>query len=95
MAVEEARKSSEPIYPLIVVPTIPVMEQWVQRLQNAFPDSAIGRIGDGTKDNFANPGTAAIHAFEIVGGGNPEVEHAWEAARVVTEFDVYDLVLAL
>lgn len=60
MAVEEARRSAKQIYPLIVVPTVPVMEQWVQRLQNAFPEGRVGRIGNGHLDDFSTPGTVAI-----------------------------------
>jgi RNA polymerase primary sigma factor len=38
---------------LVVVPTIPLMNQWTEKLTVAFPGQRIGRIGGGNKDDFS------------------------------------------
>ncbi len=60
MAIEYVRQRPEKVYPLVVTPTIPIMQQWVQRLEQAFPECRVGMIGGGRHDDFATPGTVAV-----------------------------------
>jgi len=63
MAIAAARASSKRIYPLVVVPTIPIMNQWIERLRESFPECRVGRIGTGHFDDFSEPGTVAVVAI--------------------------------
>lgn len=38
---------------LVVVPTIPLMSQWVNKLAQAFPNRRVGQIGGGHSDDFS------------------------------------------
>jgi RNA polymerase primary sigma factor len=51
-AIERLRKADR-LYPLIVVPTIPLMSQWKSGLEREFPGLRVGFQGDGYKDDFA------------------------------------------
>jgi len=53
------RATNPPVYPLVVVPTIVLMEQWYGRLVELFPDQRIARLGGGHKGDFSSPLTAA------------------------------------
>jgi superfamily II DNA or RNA helicase len=39
--------------PLVVVPSIALLEQWCERLTAAFPGGRFGRIGGGHQDDFS------------------------------------------
>ena len=43
----------KPLSTLVVVPSIPLMNQWYERLTSAFPRERVGRIGNGFKDDFS------------------------------------------
>jgi len=45
---------------LIVVPSIPIMEQWKKRAGESFKNGKVGLLGGGQKDNFSTPGRMAI-----------------------------------
>ena len=46
-------KSNRPLHCMIVVPTIPIMKQWVRKLEMHYPNLNIAKRGDGHKDTFA------------------------------------------
>ena len=50
---ETLRNKFRPLNTLVVVPTIELMNQWHARFQEAFPDTRVGRIGDGFTDDFS------------------------------------------
>ncbi len=56
---------------LIAVPTLDLMHQWYAHLRAAFPDTPVGLLGGGSRDNspilVATYDSAAIHA-EALGG---------------------------
>lgn len=62
MAIAEALDHRPHVHPIVVVPTIPIMHQWVDRLQAAFPGRPVARRGDGLKEDFSRPGTVAVVA---------------------------------
>ena len=43
----------KPLNTLVVVPTIPLMNQWCESFQELFPDRRIGRIGGGFRDDYS------------------------------------------
>jgi superfamily II DNA or RNA helicase len=54
LAAWERLKSEEKLlHTLIVVPTIPLMNQWYECFQAAFPTQGLGRIGGGHHDDFS------------------------------------------
>ena len=52
-AVKRLQGQGQRVSPLIVVPTVALLDQWCTRLRKDFPDCPIGRIGDGSHGSFA------------------------------------------
>jgi superfamily II DNA or RNA helicase len=52
-AVKRLQAQGQRVSPLIVVPTVALLDQWCTRLRKDFPDCPIGRIGDGSHGSFA------------------------------------------
>jgi superfamily II DNA or RNA helicase len=50
---EQLRQKAKPLNTLVVVPTIPLMNQWHDSFQALFPNRKIGRIGDNHRDDFS------------------------------------------
>lgn len=50
---ETLRNRFRPLNTLVVVPSIELLNQWHARFQEAFPDTLVGRIGGGSKDDFS------------------------------------------
>jgi RNA polymerase primary sigma factor len=50
---DRLRQKVKPLNALVVVPTIPLMNQWYDSFQALFPDRRIGRIGDKYRDDFS------------------------------------------
>jgi RNA polymerase primary sigma factor len=50
---DRLRQTVKPLNTLVVVPTIPLMNQWYDSFQALFPDRRIGRIGDKYRDDFS------------------------------------------
>lgn len=53
-AIKRLVKNQEWVSPLIVVPTIALLNQWYENLVKEFPSEVIGRIGDGWNDDFSS-----------------------------------------
>jgi len=49
----QLRQKSQPLNTLVVVPTIPLMNQWYESFLELFPERRIGRIGDNHHDDFS------------------------------------------
>lgn len=52
-ALEQLQVEDRRLNTLIVVPTVPLMNQWLNKLSQLFPDRRVGRIGDGHADDFS------------------------------------------
>ena len=52
-ALEQLHAEDRRLNTLIVVPTVPLMNQWVEKLSKIFPDRRVGRIGGGHTDDFS------------------------------------------
>ncbi len=52
-ALEQLHAEDRKLNTLIVVPTVPLMNQWLNKLSQLFPDRRVGRIGDGHSDDFS------------------------------------------
>ena len=52
-ALEELQNEDRRLNTLIVVPTVPLMNQWVNKLSELFPGRRVGRIGGGFSDDFS------------------------------------------
>ena len=50
---EHLRQKTKPLNTLVVVPTIPLMNQWHDGFQTLFPNRKVGRIGDKHRDDFS------------------------------------------
>ncbi len=50
---DRLRQKVKPLNTLVVVPTIPLMNQWYDSFQALFPDRRISRIGDKYRDDFS------------------------------------------
>jgi len=50
---DRLRQQVKPLNALVVVPTIPLMNQWHDSFRSLFPDRRIGRIGDKYRDDFS------------------------------------------
>lgn len=50
---ERLGRQFKPLNALIVVPTIPLMNQWFETYRQLFPGRSVGRIGGGFKDDFS------------------------------------------
>ena len=50
---KHASSEFRPVNCLVVVPSIPLMNQWHERLREAFPSTRVGRIGGGHRDDFS------------------------------------------
>lgn len=50
---DQLRQKVRPLNTLVVVPTIPLMNQWHDNFQALFPGRTIGRIGDKYRDDFS------------------------------------------
>jgi superfamily II DNA or RNA helicase len=53
-ALRQVRAKEPNVYTLIVVPTIPLMRQWYDRLRELMPNECVGRIGGDFRDNFGS-----------------------------------------
>ena len=52
-ALEQLQTEDRRLNSLIVVPTVPLMNQWVNKLSQLFPGRRVGRIGGGFEDDFS------------------------------------------
>lgn len=52
-ALEQLQTEDRRLNTLIVVPTVPLMNQWITKLSQLFPDRRVGRIGGGYSDDFS------------------------------------------
>ena len=52
-ALVKLRAEDKRLSTLVVVPTIPLMNQWYERLTTTFPNERVGRIGAGFKDDYS------------------------------------------
>ena len=52
-ALAELQNEDRRLNTLIVVPTVPLMNQWVSKLSELFPERRVGRIGGGFSDDFS------------------------------------------
>lgn len=52
-ALEQLQAEDKRLNTLIVVPTVPLMNQWLNKLSLLFPSRRVGRIGDGHSDDFS------------------------------------------
>ena len=52
-ALEQLQNEDRRLNTLIVVPTVPLMNQWVSKLSELFPGRRVGRIGGGFSDDFS------------------------------------------
>jgi len=52
-ALEQLQAEDKRLNTLIVVPTVPLMNQWISKLSQLFPDRRVGRIGGGFSDDFS------------------------------------------
>jgi len=52
-ALEQLQAEDTRLNTLIVVPTVPLMNQWLNKLSQLFPSRRVGRIGDGHSDDFS------------------------------------------
>jgi len=61
---ERLKNKEKLLHALIVVPTRPLMNQWYECFQSAFPAHRIGRIGDGHRDDFSRSSIciAVVHS---------------------------------
>lgn len=50
----ETDTEEKPLNTLVVVPSAPLLHQWVKQFRDIFPGLAVGLIGDGYHDNFSN-----------------------------------------
>lgn len=60
--IHKLETSGQRFSPLIVVPTIPIMEQWCEKLSRVFPGKKVATIGGGTNGDFSSPLTVAVVA---------------------------------
>ncbi len=52
-ALEQLQAEDRRLNTLIVVPTVPLMNQWMEKLAKLFPNRRVGRIGGGFSDDFS------------------------------------------
>src|SRR6266511_2796495 len=52
-ALEQLQAEDRRLNTLIVVPTVPLMNQWMNKLSQLFPGRRVGRIGGGFSDDFS------------------------------------------
>lgn len=52
-ALEQLQAEDRRLSTLIVVPTVPLMNQWIDKLALFFPNRGVGRIGGGFSDDFS------------------------------------------
>lgn len=64
-AIQSLLDRDKRVSPLIVVPTTALLDQWIARLQSAFPGKRFGRLGDGSHDDFSRATGGAL-PFAIV-----------------------------
>ena len=69
----QLKLQTKPLNTLVVVPTIPLMNQWYENFLALFPDRKIGRIGDNHHDDFSKASicvavinTAAKHVDRLL-----------------------------
>lgn len=59
-ALEQLQAEDRRLNTLIVVPTAPLMNQWLNKMSQLFPGRSVGRIGDGHSDDFSRFSFACI-----------------------------------
>ena len=59
-AIRKLVQSGQKVSPLIVVPSIALLNQWYEVLRLQFPSERFGRIGDGWNDDFSRCSTGAL-----------------------------------
>jgi len=52
-ALEQLQAEDRRLNTLVVVPTVPLMNQWMAKLAKLFPNRRVGRIGGGFSDDFS------------------------------------------
>lgn len=76
--VMKLRNETKRLYPLVVVPTIPLMEQWYECLTASFPGERVGRIGNGYNDDFS---TLPIACVAVINSAVTKVEQLLEHCK--------------
>jgi len=64
---------------LIIVPTVPLLEQWYEKLKIRFPAENIGRIGGGHKDIYKIPPIAYVMTIHSALKNTKQLfSHCWD-----------------
>ncbi len=76
-SLKRLQSRGERVSPLIVVPTIALLNQWCEQLRKDFPDCPIGRIGDGSRGSFAvgDGGALPVVCVSTIHSAVPAVEN--------------------
>lgn len=79
-ALAELYTNDKTLSTLIIVPTIPLLEQWYDKLKERFPDERVGRIGGGYREVYKIPPLAYVMTIHSALRNIKELfRHCWDS----------------